>query len=42
MAHVAIHEIIANRYIQKHPDEIKDVKEFIKGSIAPDLNEEMT
>ena len=42
MAHVAIHEIIANRYIQKHPDEIKDVKEFIKGSIVPDLNEEMT
>ena len=42
MAHVAIHEIIADRYIQKHPDEIKDVKEFVKGSVAPDLDEEMT
>ena len=42
MAHVAIHEIIADRYIQKHPNEIKDVKEFVKGAVAPDLDEEMT
>ena len=42
MAHVAVHEIIANRYIQKHLGEIKDTNEFIKGSIAPDLNEQLT
>ncbi len=41
MAHVAVHEIIANRYIQKHPSEIKDTDKFITGSIAPDLDEQL-
>ena len=42
MAHVAVHEIIANRYIQKHHDEVRNKNEFIKGSVAPDLNEQLT
>lgn len=42
MAHVAIHEIIADRYIKKHPGEIENQEEFIKGSVAPDLNEQLT
>ena len=37
-----IHIAIAKLYISKHKLEIKDEKEFIKGSIAPDLNEEMS
>lgn len=42
MAHIAIHEIIADRYIQKHQLEINNEHEFVKGSVAPDLNDEMT
>ena len=32
-----IHIIIANEYIKKHPNEIKNKEEFIKGTIAPDI-----
>ena len=32
-----IHIIIAKEYIKKHPNEIKDIDEFIKGNISPDL-----
>ena len=31
-----IHIAVAKEYIRKHKDEIKDEKEFIRGSIAPD------
>ena len=37
-----IHIAIAKQYIKKHKNEIKDEKEFIKGIIKPDLNEEFT
>ncbi len=37
-----IHIAVAKEYIKNHKDEIKDEREFIKGSIAPDLNEQMT
>lgn len=33
-----IHIAIANEYIKKHQEEIKDTKAFIKGTIAPDLS----
>ena len=36
-----IHIAIAKQYMKKHEQEIKDEQEFIKGAIAPDLNEEM-
>lgn len=36
-----IHIAIAKQYMKKHKQEIKNEEEFIKGSIAPDLNEEM-
>lgn len=36
-----IHIAIAKQYIKKHELEIKDEEEFIKGVIAPDLNEEL-
>ena len=32
-----IHIITAKEYIRKHPNEIKNEKEFLNGSIAPDL-----
>lgn len=32
-----IHIITAKEYIKKHPNEIKNEKEFVKGSVAPDL-----
>lgn len=32
-----IHTIIAKEYVKKHPNEISDEKEFINGTIAPDL-----
>lgn len=37
-----IHIAIAKEYVKKHKNEIKDEDEFIKGTIAPDLNKEMT
>lgn len=37
----SIHIAVAKQYKNKYPNEIKDEKEFIKGTIAPDLNEEM-
>ena len=36
-----IHIAIAKQYIKKHKLEIKDEKEFIKGVIAPDMNEKL-
>ncbi len=32
-----IHLATANEYIKKHPNEIKDISEFLIGSISPDL-----
>ena len=37
-----IHLAIAKQYITKNQTKIKLPEEFIKGSIAPDLNEDMT
>ncbi len=37
-----IHIAIGKEYIKKHKLEIKNEKEFIKGSIAPDLTENFT
>ena len=34
-----IHIITAKEYIKKHPNEIKNEKEFINGTIAPDLTD---
>lgn len=31
-----IHLSVANRYIEKHPEEIKDHNKFIEGVISPD------
>ena len=42
MAGFAIHLAVGEQYIKKHKDEIKNEKEFIKGIVAPDLNEKMT
>lgn len=39
MAGFVIHIAIANEYIRKHPNEINDKEEFIKGVIAPDMVE---
>lgn len=36
-----IHIAIAKQYIKKHNTEIKNEEEFIKGSIAPDMNEKL-
>ena len=36
-----IHMAIAKQYAQKHNTEIKNKEEFIKGSIAPDMNENL-
>ena len=33
-----IHIAIAKQYMKKHPSEIKNEDEFIKGVIAPDMN----
>lgn len=42
MAGFTIHLAVAKQYEKKHPKEIIEEKEFLKGSLAPDLNEEMT
>ena len=36
-----IHIAIAKRYIENHKSEIKNEEDFIKGVIAPDLNENL-
>ena len=42
MAHVSIHEVIAQLYMRKNKNEINDEIEFIKGSVAPDLTEDLS
>lgn len=42
MPGMTIHIAVGKRYIEKHKNEIQDEAEFIKGTIAPDLNETMT
>ena len=42
MAGFTIHLAVGKQYMEKHNGEIKNEKEFIKGIIAPDLNEKMT
>ena len=42
MPGITIHIAIAKRYILKNKDKIIDENLFLKGSIAPDLNETMT
>lgn len=37
-----IHIAVAKEYIKKHNGEIQNEEEFIKGSIAPDMNEDMS
>ena len=37
-----IHLAIGKEYIKKHDNEIKNMEEFMKGVVAPDLNEDMT
>ncbi len=37
-----IHIAVAKQYIKKHPLQIKNEEEFINGTIAPDLNTDMT
>ena len=41
MAGFTIHLAIGKRYIEKHKEEIKNTEEFLKGIIAPDMNEQM-
>ena len=36
-----IHIAIAKKYIEKHKNEIKNEEQFIKGVIAPDMNEKL-
>ena len=36
-----IHIAIAKEYMKKHKNEIKNEDEFIKGVIAPDMNEKL-
>jgi len=36
-----IHIAIAKKYIEKHKSEIRSEDEFIKGVIAPDMNENL-
>ena len=42
MPSFVIHIAIANEYLKKHKNEILNKQEFIKGAIAPDLNEIFT
>lgn len=42
MAGFTIHLAVAKQYNKKHPQQIKNMNEFFKGTLAPDLNEEMT
>ncbi len=42
MAGFTIHLAVGVQYIEKHKNEIENEQEFIKGIIAPDLNETMT
>lgn len=42
MSGFVIHIAVAKQYFKKHTLEIKSEDEFIRGAIAPDLNEEMT
>ncbi len=42
MAGFTIHLAVGEQYIEKHTGKIKDEKEFIRGIVAPDLNEKMT
>ena len=42
MAGFTIHLAVGVQYIEKHKNEIENEQEFIKGVIAPDLNEKMT
>lgn len=42
MANLGIHEIIANQCIKKGNIKVSNKEEFIKGTIAPDLNQELT
>ena len=42
MPNLTTHIVIGKEYIKNHKDEIKDKDEFIKGTIMPDLNKEMT
>lgn len=42
MAGFTIHLAVAKQYHQKHPEEITNLEEFLKGTLAPDLNEEGT
>ena len=37
MPSFTMHIAIANEYIRKHKNEIKNIKEFVKGNIYPDL-----
>ena len=37
-----IHIAVAKEYMKKHNEEIQNEEEFLKGVIAPDMNEEMT
>ena len=39
MPALLVHLAISNEYIKRHPEEIKDVEAFRKGSISPDLDE---
>ena len=37
MPSFTMHIAIANEYIRKHKNEIKNIKEFVKGNIYPDF-----
>ena len=39
MPSFVMHIAIAKEYVKKHKDEIKNLEEFIEGSIAPDLTQ---
>lgn len=38
MAGFTIHLAVAKQYNKKHPQQIKNMNEFFKGTLAPDLN----
>ncbi len=42
MPGLVIHIAIATEYIKKNKEKIKNQQDFIKGSIAPDVNQEFT